>query len=191
MKKVLLAVTILTATACAAFASGSSESTASAQPQTIRIWGWDNSALSKATYAAFSRAYPKYKIATTIVQSSDMEQKLETALASGASVPDVAWVEATYRGSLLNLNIWTDISKPPYNFSTKKVLPYLIPLETTPTGVYVGPEVPSVGGMAYKRPLAQKYLGTDFDPSRIVSERVLLRVRPLHQRLRDSSVVIE
>jgi PPOX class probable F420-dependent enzyme len=39
--------------------------------------------------------------------------------------------------------------------------------------------------------LARKYLGTAFDSARIVSERVLLRIRPLHQRIRDSGVMIE
>lgn len=39
--------------------------------------------------------------------------------------------------------------------------------------------------------LARKYLGTDFESARIVSERVLLRIRPLHQRVRQSSVVVE
>ncbi|MDA8309953.1 MAG: TIGR03618 family F420-dependent PPOX class oxidoreductase [Actinomycetota bacterium] len=39
--------------------------------------------------------------------------------------------------------------------------------------------------------LARKYLGTPFDPARIVSERVLLRIRPVHQRIRSSSVMVE
>lgn len=39
--------------------------------------------------------------------------------------------------------------------------------------------------------LAERYLGTPFDPARIVSERVLLRVRPVAQRVRESSVLIE
>ncbi|HUZ18938.1 MAG TPA: ABC transporter substrate-binding protein [Spirochaetia bacterium] len=168
-KRVLLVLLIVAACVGTTFASGSSESTSSAsstQPQVITIWGWDNSDLSKATYAAFSQSYPQYTIATTVVQRQDMEQKLQTALASGADVPDVAWVEATYRGSLLALDIWTDISKAPYNYDKNNVLPYLLPLETTAKGVYVGPEVPSVGGMAYKRPLAKQYLGTD-DPAEL------------------------
>jgi len=39
--------------------------------------------------------------------------------------------------------------------------------------------------------LAARYLGMPFDPARIVSERVLLRVRPLAQRVRESSVIVE
>ena len=39
--------------------------------------------------------------------------------------------------------------------------------------------------------LARKYQGADFDPSRIISERVLLRVAPLRQRVRSSEERIE
>jgi PPOX class probable F420-dependent enzyme len=39
--------------------------------------------------------------------------------------------------------------------------------------------------------LARKYLGTAFDPARIVSERVLLRIFPVHQRVRESTVLVE
>ncbi len=167
-KRGVLFAVFAAVSAASLFAGGASESSSAPKSEVISIWAWDNSALSKRTYDAFSRVYPQYTIATTIVQSQDMEQKLQTALASGSDVPDIAWIEATYRGSLLALNIWEDISKPPYNFDKNKVIPYLIPLETTTSGVYVGPEVPSIGGMAYKRPLAKQYLGTD-DPAQIAA----------------------
>ncbi len=100
------------------------------------------------------------------VESKDMTQKLQTTLASGGEMPDVAWLEATYRGKLLSLDIWEDITKDPYNFDTSQVLDYLLPLETAESGQYVGPECPSVAGMAYKRELAKEYLGTD-DPAEL------------------------
>ncbi len=157
MKRALLVLVIAAVTAGTLFASGSEEATATSdKPQTVMIWGWDNSDLSKKTYAAFHEKYPMYNIETTIVANKDMEQKLQTALASGADVPDVAWIEATYRGNILALDIWEDISKPPFNYDVKNVPDYLIPLETTPKGVYVGPEVPSIGGMAFKRALTKE-----------------------------------
>jgi multiple sugar transport system substrate-binding protein len=95
-----------------------------------------------------------------------MAQKLQTAMASGADLPDIAWLEQTYRGKLLSLDIWEDLSKPPYNLDKSQLLDYLAPLETTGSGVYVGPEAPSVAGMAYKRELTKKYFGTD-DPAEL------------------------
>lgn len=101
-----------------------------------------------------------------MVQSQDMAQKLQTTYAADGDMPDIAWCEASYRGQLLSLPIWQDISKAPYSVDTSKILPWLIPLETSPTGTYVGPEAPSAGGMMYKRNLAKQYLGTD-DPSEV------------------------
>ncbi len=160
-RNALLVLLVAAVAAGTVFASGGAEAATSAKEETVMIWGWDNSDLSKKTYAAFHDKYPKYTIETTIVANKDMEQKLQTALASGADVPDVAWIEATYRGNILALDIWEDISKPPFNYDVKNVPDYLIPLETTPKGVYVGPEVPSIGGMAFKRALTKEYLGTD------------------------------
>jgi multiple sugar transport system substrate-binding protein len=106
------------------------------------------------------------KVNIEIVQSRDMAQKLQTTMAAGGEMPDIAWLEATYRGRLLSLNIWEDIEAAPYNYDKANVLDYLIPLETAPNGQWIGPECPSVAGMAYKRGLAIEYFGTD-DPEEL------------------------
>lgn len=131
----------------------------------ITIWCWDTSDNGKKMNAGFTEA-TGIKVNMVAVESKDMTQKLQTTLASGGEMPDVAWLEATYRGKLLSLDIWEDITKDPYNFDTSQVLDYLIPLETSESGQYVGPECPSVAGMAYKRELAKEYLGTD-DPQEL------------------------
>ena len=103
--------------------------------------------------------------------SGEQGYDTETAdypLASGGEMPDIAWLESTYRGKLLSLDIWEPIEEEPYNFDTSQVLDYLIPLETTEDGQYVGPECPSFAGMAYKRELAKEYLGTD-DPDELTA----------------------
>ena len=131
----------------------------------ITIWCWDTSDNGKKMNAGFTEA-TGIKVNMVAVESKDMTQKLQTTLASGGEMPDVAWLEATYRGKLLSLDIWENITKDPYNFDTSQVLDYLIPLETSESGQYVGPEYPSVVGMAYKRELAKEYLGTD-DPQEL------------------------
>jgi multiple sugar transport system substrate-binding protein len=103
------------------------------------------------------------KVTVEMVQSRDMAQKLQTTMAAGGQMPDIAWLEATYRGKLLSLNVWEDMSAAPYNYNKSNVLDYLIPLETAPNGQWIGPECPSVAGMAYKRELTLQYFGTD-DP---------------------------
>ena len=164
---VVLAVLFVSAlTGYRAVHAANSSQKDSQKPVTISIWCWDNSAIAWKTYDAYRAKHPNINFAITTVKREDMLQKLQIALASGTDLPDIAWCEATFRGSLLALDIWEDISKKPYNFNKNQILNYLIPLETTPSGVYAGPEVPSVGGMAYKRPLAKQYFGTD-DPAKL------------------------
>lgn len=136
------------------------------EKQDINIWLWDLSESREELYAHFTEQFPQYNIVLTAVENKDMTQKLQTALAAGTDLPDIAWLEATNRGKLFSLDIWEDISQPPYNFDTSLVLDYLIPIDSTEDGKYVGPEAPSVAGMAYKRELAKEYFGTD-DPEEL------------------------
>jgi multiple sugar transport system substrate-binding protein len=129
---------------------------------TINIWCWDSSESRTQMHQDFTDEMG-IKVEITAVESADMAQKLQTTMASGGVMPDIAWCEATYRGALLNLGIWEDITKDPYNFDTSLVLDYLVDLETSVDGQYIGPECPSVAGLAYKRDLALQYFGTD-DP---------------------------
>lgn len=133
--------------------------------QEIEIWCWDTGDSRKLMHAAFTDDTGIYANLTA-VESKDMTQKLQTTLASGGQMPDVAWCEATFRGKLLSLDIWEDMTAEPYNFDKSNVLDYLIDLETSEDGRWVGPECPSVAGMAFKRDLALEYLGTD-DPAEI------------------------
>lgn len=145
--------------------AGGNDSEDSGGEQEITIWCWDTSENGKNMNQGFTDA-TGIKVNMVAVESKDMTQKLQTTLSSGGEMPDIAWLEATYRGKLLSLDIWEDITKDPYNFDTSQVLDFLIPLETSEDGQYVGPECPSVAGMAYKRDLAKEYLGTD-DPDEL------------------------
>lgn len=145
--------------------STAEESSEPAADQEITIWCWDTGDTRKQMHDEFTKA-TGIKVNLVAVESKDMTQKLQTTLASGGEMPDIAWLEATFRGKLLSLDIWEDITSDPYNFDTSQVLDYLIPLETAEGGQYVGPECPSVAGMAYKRELAKEYLGTD-DPKEL------------------------
>lgn len=145
--------------------SASASSAGTKAASTINIMCWDKSDSRAQMNSKFTEE-TGIKVELTAVESKDMTQKLQTTLASGGDMPDIAWLEATYRGKLLSLDIWEDISKAPYTFDKSNVLDYLIPLETSEAGQYVGPECPSVAGLAYNRELAKKYLGTD-DPKEL------------------------
>lgn len=131
----------------------------------ITIWCWDASESRAQMHADFTKEMG-ITVNLTSVLAVDMAQKLQTTLAADGEMPDIAWSEATYRGALLNLGIWEDMTKAPYNFDKSQVLDYLVQLETSVDGQYIGPECPSVAGIAYKRELAKQYLGTD-DPAQL------------------------
>ena len=61
--------------------------------QEITIWCWDTSDNGKNMNAGFTEA-TGIKVNMVAVESKDMTQKLQTTLASGGEMPDVAWLEA-------------------------------------------------------------------------------------------------
>jgi len=166
MRRTILFTLILSLSAISVvFAAGASQAPAANQSHEITIWGWDKSDPRAQMHSHFTQD-TGINVIISIVANVDMVQKLQTTMAAGAQMPDIAWCEATYRGKLLSLNIWEDYSKAPYNFDKSNVLDYLLPLETSTDGRWVGPECPSVAGMAYKRGLAKQYFGTD-DPQQL------------------------
>lgn len=129
----------------------------------IVIWCWDSSDSRAQMHEEFTED-TGIKVTLEMVDKKDMAQKIQTTIASGGELPSICWCEATYRGTLLNLGCWEDIISA--GFKADQMLPYVIPLDSDVNGNYIGPECPSVGGIAYKRDLALKYLGTD-DPEEI------------------------
>lgn len=116
-----------------------------------------------------------------------------TMLPSGLPVASLMWIDAEPDWLLIN----TERHRMKYRNVCRNPNVHVLILDGDDMGHYasvqgrVEDHVSGDGARAHIDHLAQKYLGTPFDPSRIVSERVLLRVRPLHQRVRQSSVMIE
>ena len=78
----------------------------------VTIWCWDTGDTRKQMHDEFTKA-TGIKVNLVAVESKDMTQKLQTTLASGGELPDIAWLEATFRGKLLSLDIWEDITADP------------------------------------------------------------------------------
>jgi multiple sugar transport system substrate-binding protein len=165
--RLFIVAALILMTVSMVFAGGARQQGGSSAGQSneITIWGWDRSDRRAEMHDLFTKD-SGINVNISIVESRDMTQKLQTTMAAGGEMPDIAWCEATYRGKLLSLDIWEDTTAAPYNFDKGQVLDYLLPLETSDTGRWVGPECPSVAGMAYKRGLAKEYFGTD-DPEEL------------------------
>lgn len=133
---------------------------------TVTIWGWDSSEVLK-DYT--KTKLPDITIDYVTIQQSDLLSKIQTALASGTQMPDMVWLESGSRGKEFSLNCWEDLSKAPYNVDKNIFTNDQVPVSVNDSGDLLGlPIGPTPSAMAYKRPLAKKYLGTD-DPAKIYS----------------------
>ena len=133
----------------------------------ITVWTWESRDNQKKIIDDFNKEYPGIEVTFTNVEANDMITKLQTAMASGSDLPDVAWLEIANRGKLIDLGIWEDLSAAPYNVKKEDLLDFMIPLSTSKEGKLVGVEVsPPFAGLSYKRDLAKQYLGTD-DPAEL------------------------
>jgi len=131
-------------------------------PVTINVWTWEPKENQQKIIDDFNKEYPNITVEFNNVNSADMAKKLQTAIAAGSDLPDVAWMEISYRGKLISLDCWEDLTK--YGVDKENILDFLIPLSTNERGELVGIEVsPAFAGLAYKRDLAKEYFGTD-DP---------------------------
>lgn len=151
------------------------QDTSSTNPQEIvaqiSVWTWEPKENQQKIINDFNKEFPGIEVTFTNVSSKDMVTKLQTAMASGSDLPDVAWLEVGNRGKLIDLDIWEDLSSAPYNVEKDELLDFMIPLSTSEDGKLVGIEVsPPFAGLSYKRDLAKQYFGTD-DPDEL--EKIL------------------
>ncbi len=129
---------------------------------TVNIWTWETKEANQKMIDAFNKDNPKITVEFNNVAREDMAKKLQTALVAGSDMPDVAWMESTYRGKLISLDCWESLEN--YGVDKSNILDYMIPISTNEKGELIGIEVsPAFAGLAYKRDLAKEYFGTD-DP---------------------------
>jgi multiple sugar transport system substrate-binding protein len=127
---------------------------------TATLWTWDK-ATEDASVAEFNKVYPNVKINVLAVGYDDYINKVQTSIAAGSELGDILMAESGFRARLLNMNLLDDLEAAPYKVAKSNFLDYVSPI-TTFNGKMVGYEGNiSVGGLAYKAPLAKQYLGTD------------------------------
>ncbi len=130
----------------------------------VTIWGWDETEILKEHLAEI---YPDVTINYVTIAQSDLPQKIQTTLASGAQMPDIIQLETTTRGKMYSLDCWENLSKAPYNVDKNIFTVDQLPVSVNEDGDLLGLPMGSVpSAMAYKRSLAKEYFGTD-DPGKL------------------------
>lgn len=142
---------------------------ASAQTETITMWGWNADDIDKIFTAYKEATGADVVLDYVTVQQLETFQKLQTTISAGLDLPDIVPSEVGQRGTMLSLDIWEDLSADPYNFDTSQIFSYEIPLCSNEDGELCAlPWDISTAGLAYKRDLAKEYLGTD-DPDELAA----------------------
>ena len=143
--------------------AGSSETPSSIDTASVKgtadMWTWDSS--EKAVIAAFQETYPDVTINIVPVNYDDYMNKVQTSIASGSKLADILCGEYNFRARLFRMDILDNLEAAPYNLERSEIMEYELPLSTY-NGDIIGLEGSiTAGGIGYKAPLAQQYLGTD------------------------------
>ncbi len=134
---------------------------------TLVYWGWNPDSIVPT--------FDKYKESTgatvaleyVTIQQTEAFQKLQTTVTSGLELPDLILSEVNQRGTMMELDIWEDMSADPYNFDFSIVLDHFGPICYNSSGALVALPIDAPGaGLAYKKDLALEYFGTD-DPDEL------------------------
>jgi multiple sugar transport system substrate-binding protein len=155
MKRILLMLTVL------ALLGACSRSKSGGEVVTLTIWNWDNN-VTDITIPAFEAAHPNIKIERVAVPAAEMPVKYQQSLAAGLEMPDILLAEINQRYQTFALDIWEDLSKPPYNITGNEFFDYDKSLITNSKGQIIAiDQTICPSGLAYKKALAMKYFGTD------------------------------
>ncbi|MHA6483373.1 ABC transporter substrate-binding protein [Paenibacillus sp. strain BS8-2] len=143
-------------------ASETSKGSDSDETVTLEVWTWEKAEPDDYAINEFNKMYPNIKIEHNVIGSKEIPVRLQTALASGSDLPDIIWLEMGVRGKLLSLDVWDDLTKPPYNIDVSQLFDFMIPLGSNEKGEFVALDGgPSMAGLGYKRGLAKEFFGTD------------------------------
>ena len=128
---------------------------------TLTTWGWDETYF-KMMSEAFQEHYPNVEFKFVKIQNKNVVQRYETELIMGGELPDLAWAIVDTRGEAFELDMWEALEQEPYCFQLADVYEYIHPHMVNANGNVCGIEQSlSPAGLAYRRDLAKKYLGTD------------------------------
>lgn len=147
---------------------GAAESSKGGDKVVLSYWGWDSN-FYKPMMEAFQKKYPEVEFEITEVASADYVTKVQQCIASGMELPDILVSEANYRGQLLSIDMWEDLTKEPYNLKDDMFFEsYLNQMKNRDGKILCVDQTVCPSAFAYKRDLAKQYFGTD-DPDQLTA----------------------
>ncbi|MFC5449412.1 ABC transporter substrate-binding protein [Paenibacillus aestuarii] len=128
------------------------------------LWTWEPE--HPTALAEFNKKYPNIKMKRVNVAAADVTKKLQTTIASGGELPDVIRIERGQKAKIFDMNVLENLEAAPYSADKSLLFDYDIPTFSKDGHLISIPDDMSVAGMAYLKPLAKEYLGTD-DPEQL------------------------
>ena len=131
---------------------------------TITYWGWDSN-YYEPMMEAYHELHPNVTFEATATEWGDMLTKAQQALASGSDLPTIIPMDRTLIANWMNMDIMENLLD--YGLDTSVYNQALIQQATNADGEVIGLfENVCPSGIAYKRDLAEQYLGTS-DPDEL------------------------
>ena len=147
---------------------GTAENSGDGGKVVLSYWGWDSN-FYKPMMEAFQKKYPDVEFEITEVASAEYVTKVQQCIASGMELPDILVSEANYRGQMLSIDMWEDLTKEPYNLKDDMFFDsYLNQMKNAEGKILCVDQTVCPSAFAYKRDLAKEYLGTD-DPDELAA----------------------
>lgn len=138
----------------------------SAEQIVLTYWGWD-SQFYKPLMDAYMESHPNVQFQVTEVASTDYVTKVQQTLASGSELPDLIASESSYRGQMLAIDMWEDLTQAAYGVTDDMFFDYAVGKMKNAEGKIVCiDETVCPAVFAYKRDMAKEYFGTD-DPAEL------------------------
>lgn len=128
------------------------------------LWTWEPE--HPTALAAFNKKYPNIKVKRVNVAAGDVTKKLQTTIASGGELPDVIRIESAQKAKIFDMDVLENLEEAPYSADKSLLFDYDIDAFSKDGHLIAIPDDMSIAGLAYLKPLAKEYLGTD-DPKEL------------------------
>lgn len=115
----------------------------------------------------FEKTHKDIDVEVVIVSYQDYAQKLQTALASEAGIPDIVTMNGGVADEISAFDIYEDLEQAPYNFDKTLVSDAYWPKMSNAEGKIIGVAAEQAfAGLAYRKEPVKELLGTD-DPKEL------------------------
>lgn len=131
----------------------------------ISIWTWNVDG-TQLFIDNFNEVYPNVKVDAVAVTYDDYVSKVQMSIASGSELPDILQAEMGFREQLYQLDVLENLEAAPYNYDRSQLLDYVPDITSYEGNIVAIEDSINATAMAYKKDLAEQYLGTS-DPAEL------------------------